>query len=169
VTKITGSRSDDWIYWRFFTITLNYKPYNAIADLHTFQFIVVHALGFSVSNSRILATDLNKETITLNHYKVFLPFLSQSSCTADSAELHPILQFYLQSDLVSVVLDCVLINATNRLPLYRRGTDHAQKTQPLYCCVSPHRKYSFLHCCVTSPRMRECVYGAVAWQCISIL
>jgi hypothetical protein len=33
----------------------------------------------------------------------------------------------------------------------------------------PYRKHSFLHCCVTSPRMRERVYGAVAWQCVTIL
>jgi hypothetical protein len=32
--------------------------YSAIADLHTLQFTVTHALGFSVFTSRILATDL---------------------------------------------------------------------------------------------------------------
>jgi hypothetical protein len=32
--------------------------YSAIADLHTLQFTVTHALGFSVFISRILATDL---------------------------------------------------------------------------------------------------------------
>jgi hypothetical protein len=31
---------------------------SAIADLHTLQFIVTHALGFSDVTSRILATDL---------------------------------------------------------------------------------------------------------------
>jgi hypothetical protein len=31
---------------------------SAIADLHTLQFTVTHALGFSVFNSRILVTDL---------------------------------------------------------------------------------------------------------------
>jgi hypothetical protein len=45
--------------------------YGAIADLHTFQFTVAHALGFSVSSSRLLATDLNTETSTSNHYEVF--------------------------------------------------------------------------------------------------
>jgi hypothetical protein len=37
VTKITGSRSDDWIYWHVgynLLITLNY---NSIAILHTFS------------------------------------------------------------------------------------------------------------------------------------
>jgi hypothetical protein len=32
--------------------------YSAIADLHTLQFTVTNALGFSVFASRILATDL---------------------------------------------------------------------------------------------------------------
>jgi hypothetical protein len=41
------------------TISLNYYQYSAIADLHTFQFTVTHALGFSVSTSRLLATALN--------------------------------------------------------------------------------------------------------------
>jgi hypothetical protein len=31
--------------------------YSAIADIHTLQFTVTHALGFSVFTSRILVTD----------------------------------------------------------------------------------------------------------------
>jgi hypothetical protein len=60
------------------TSSLNHTYYSAIADLHNFQFTVAHALGFSVSTSRLLATDLNEETSTSNHYEVFLPFLVQS-------------------------------------------------------------------------------------------
>jgi hypothetical protein len=41
--------------------------YSAIADLHTLQFTVTHALGFSVFTSRILATDYNSYTVTSNH------------------------------------------------------------------------------------------------------
>jgi hypothetical protein len=37
--------------------TLNYKKYSAVADLHTVQFTVTHARGFSIFTSRILATD----------------------------------------------------------------------------------------------------------------
>jgi hypothetical protein len=61
-----------------FTMSLNYSQYRGIADLHNLQFTVVHALGFSVSTSRLLATDLNTETSTANHYEVFFPFLVQS-------------------------------------------------------------------------------------------
>jgi hypothetical protein len=58
--------------------TRTYKQYSAIADLHTLQFTVAHALGFSVSTSRILATGLNTGTITSNHYEILL-FLIQSA------------------------------------------------------------------------------------------
>jgi hypothetical protein len=46
------------------TISLNCNQYGAVADLRTFQFTAAHALGFSVSTSRLLGTDLNTETIT---------------------------------------------------------------------------------------------------------
>jgi hypothetical protein len=38
--------------------TWDCRQYSAIADLHTLQFAVTHALGFSVFTSRIPATDL---------------------------------------------------------------------------------------------------------------
>jgi hypothetical protein len=60
------------------TSSLNHSYDRAIADLLTFQFTVAHALGFSVSTSRLLATDLNAETSNSNHYEVFLSFLVQS-------------------------------------------------------------------------------------------
>jgi hypothetical protein len=60
VTKITGSSSDDWIYWPFLVhlhlathnTTGTCKPYSALTDLHTFQFTAAHAIGFPVSASR---------------------------------------------------------------------------------------------------------------------
>jgi hypothetical protein len=81
-----GSRSDLLTF--LCTISLNYKPYSAIADLHTFKFTAAHAIGFSVSISRWLVADLNTGIITPNHYEVFLSFLLQSPWNAD-----PILQF----------------------------------------------------------------------------
>jgi hypothetical protein len=45
--------------------------YSAIADLHIFQFTATHALGFPVFTSRLLATDLNSETITVSLDYVF--------------------------------------------------------------------------------------------------
>jgi hypothetical protein len=80
------------------TVSLNYNQFRAIANLHTFQFMVAHALGFSVPTSRLLAKDFNTETITSNHYEVFLPFLIQSPWTADFPEVAPIQSSaYIQS------------------------------------------------------------------------
>jgi hypothetical protein len=62
------------------TISLNYIQYSAIADLNNLQFILAHALGFSVSTSRLLVRDLNTETVTSNYYEVFLSILLQSLC-----------------------------------------------------------------------------------------
>jgi hypothetical protein len=53
----------------------------AIADLHTLQFTGAHVLGFSVFTNCILATALNIETNTSNHYYVSLLFRLQSLCT----------------------------------------------------------------------------------------
>jgi hypothetical protein len=60
------------------TSSLNHIYYSAIADLHIFQSTVAHALEFPAFPSRLLATDLKKETNTSNHCEVFLPFLVQS-------------------------------------------------------------------------------------------
>jgi hypothetical protein len=53
----TGFGLDDWIYCTLYIhTTRDYRQCSAIADLHTLQFTVTHALGFSVFTSRILAT-----------------------------------------------------------------------------------------------------------------
>jgi hypothetical protein len=53
------------------TSSVNYNEHSATADLFIFQSTVAHALGFSVSTTRLLATDLNS---TSNHYEVLLLF-----------------------------------------------------------------------------------------------
>jgi hypothetical protein len=58
------------------TSSPKYNQYSVIADLHTFQFTVAHALGLSVFTSRLLATGLIIETITSNHYEVCLSSVS---------------------------------------------------------------------------------------------
>jgi hypothetical protein len=74
------------------TSSLNYHKYSAIADLHTFQSTVAHALGFSVSISRPLAMDLNTEISTSNCYEVLLLFCLQSG----TSELKILLKSLLQ-------------------------------------------------------------------------
>jgi hypothetical protein len=57
------------------TSSLNHN-YNAIAILHIFSSPFAHVLRFSVFTSRLLATDLNTETSTSNHYEVFLSLVT---------------------------------------------------------------------------------------------
>jgi hypothetical protein len=40
-------------------ITLKYRQYSSIADIHNLHFTAAHALGFPVFTSRLLATELN--------------------------------------------------------------------------------------------------------------
>jgi hypothetical protein len=49
-----------------------------MVELNNLQFTVAQALQFLVFTSRLLATDLNIETIIWNHYAVFLLFRLQS-------------------------------------------------------------------------------------------
>jgi hypothetical protein len=75
-------------------ITFKYRQNNAIADLHTFQLTAARALEFSFSTSRLLATDLNRETIASNHkvfqshFYVFTGRRTQNSVTRQPTSLH---------------------------------------------------------------------------------
>jgi hypothetical protein len=51
----------------------------ALSLIYTLSCSTLHALRFSAFTCHLLATDLNTETSTFNHYEVFLPFLVQSS------------------------------------------------------------------------------------------
>jgi hypothetical protein len=68
------------------TISLNYKPYSAIAHIHSFQFTA--ALGYSAYTSRLLVKYFNTETFTSNHYEVFLSSLTFYSSVLISTDLH---------------------------------------------------------------------------------
>jgi hypothetical protein len=51
----------DWIYCTLYIHAVrDYRQHSAIAILHTFQFSVTHALGYSAFTSRILATDVSQ-------------------------------------------------------------------------------------------------------------
>jgi hypothetical protein len=63
-TSVTNSRNHSQLYRHHYSTH--------------FQSTVEHALVFSVSTSRLLATDLSTEIITSNHYEVFLLFRLQS-------------------------------------------------------------------------------------------
>jgi hypothetical protein len=75
-----------------------HRRYSAIADLHTFQFTVAHTLGFSVSISRLLATDLHTETST-QIATIITPEIFQSHFTSSQADL-----LYSFVDLVPLLI-----------------------------------------------------------------
>jgi hypothetical protein len=106
--RIMSSGLDDWIYWRLLcTVSLNYKQYSPIADLHTLQFTVAHAIGFLVSISRILATDLNTGTITSSRYLRYCHLLPTGHSTGTPLPI-------LQSNLVKVKFEVTLPLAVYR-------------------------------------------------------
>jgi hypothetical protein len=61
-----------------YSLAVTTNIYYTITEFHTFQSTVAHALGFSVSTSRLLTTDLNIEISASNHYEIFLLFRLQS-------------------------------------------------------------------------------------------
>jgi hypothetical protein len=105
----------------------------ALSLIYTLSSSPLHTLGFSVSTSRILATDHHTETITSNHYEVFWSFLLQSPWTASSPILSLQSPWFLT--LYSSVLICTQLWTELRWLLYPLGMDQAQKTHFHYCCM----------------------------------
>jgi hypothetical protein len=60
------------------TSSLSHTEIQCYRRFAHFAITVVHALGFRVSTGHLLATDLNQEISTSNHYGAFLLFLLQS-------------------------------------------------------------------------------------------
>jgi hypothetical protein len=92
VTYKTGSGLYNWIYWH-----LLHSHNSGLQEIHRyrssthFQFTVAHALGFSVSTSRILATEYKfKSHMKFLHHSLisFFPFLL-SHLRLQSPELGP--------------------------------------------------------------------------------
>jgi hypothetical protein len=103
--------------------------YSAIADLHTLQFTVTHALGFSVFTSRILPTDFHTVVMPVSLY---FKWHMKSSCRG----LIRFLPFLLNHlGLISPERDPILDNQFKRrsLSLYNPSAWTMQKTQALYC------------------------------------
>jgi hypothetical protein len=86
---MTITQGSDWMTAFIVLIhsTLTTRNYSAIADLHNLHFTVTHPLGFSVFNSRILATDFNtviipvslNYTLQISHAKSSLHRLTYKS------------------------------------------------------------------------------------------
>jgi hypothetical protein len=114
-----------------------------VTILHTFQSTVAHTLGFLAPTSCLLATDLNKESSTTNHYEVFLPFLVQSPWNLG-----------IQLKTLSA--------ASGLLTSYSCRTDNAGNTVLLLCSVDHTENISHMiakHCWgVTSLHLRGSVF-----------
>jgi hypothetical protein len=112
MTYKTNFGLHDWIYWTLYIHTTRYyRQYSAIFDLHTLQFTVTHALGFSVFTNHILATDLSQSHCNFkSHVKSSLhrliPFLLflLNHLRLPSPELDPI--FFLPDCFTSLLLFC---------------------------------------------------------------
>jgi hypothetical protein len=118
------------------TVSLNYHQYSAIVDLHNFQFTVAQALRFSV----FLATDLNTETSTTNHYEFFLAFLVQSPWNLGT-------QLKTLLDSLST-LHCTALCTNlsyNRCSLYRLRKD---KTEKISHVIPSQRVHWRADCCL---------------------
>jgi hypothetical protein len=109
VTYKTVSRLDDWIYWHLIHAVWNCGQYSAIAILHTLQFTVAHALGFSNFTIHILATDLPQSHCNFKSHMTsychslipFLPFLL-NHIRLPSPELDPIIDNWLKRPYLSL-------------------------------------------------------------------
>jgi hypothetical protein len=104
--------------------------YSSIADLHDFLFTVAHALGLSVFNSRLLATDLNTETRNSTHYEVFLLLLVQSLLNLGTHSSS--LRLTRKSCYIERGIDHTEITALLEEPLRNIATGHREPRS--YCC-----------------------------------
>jgi hypothetical protein len=127
------------------------EKYSAIAILHTFQFTVAHALGFSVFTSRILVTDVSQSHCHFNSYMKsswhslipFWPFLF-NRLGLPSPELDPILfrllfrtPFY---SAFTLLLSCRTLLITT---LHRPHGKHRLLLSRLRICWSVTKQWMF--------------------------
>jgi hypothetical protein len=138
--------------------------YSAIADLHTLQFTVTHALEFSVFTSRILATDLSvchfKSHMKSSLHRV-IPFL-QLFCNCQFRRFDSI-QFLcpkLISWQASVSkLDSILNSLYNARTTQKYSLSIVGKAFLQRCCIA----MEVTRLSLTYSLPRECVYRVVAW------
>jgi hypothetical protein len=113
----TGSSSDDWIYSQLVThsliITLTHRQYSFISRLHQLQFTVAHALGFLVATSRLLATDVDAQTVTvlLSKYSThfYMNFFDHKDLGNHLLQLCPKVVKHPVYDDFQVLLLCILM------------------------------------------------------------
>jgi hypothetical protein len=128
-----------------FLITIN----TALSLIYTLSRSPLHkALQFSVSTSNLLGTDLNTETITLNHFEIFLSSLTNPY----SINLHNSLRTCSILVLVlSTALHCIEFCQLNSALLVPFAVNcfgySANLVQPRH---EPHRKHLLRDCVLKS-------------------
>jgi hypothetical protein len=136
VTYKAGFGLDDWLYWLLFTQLGTTGNYSTVAILHTFQFTVAHALGFSVFTSQILVTVIKPPHCNFySHIKSSLHFLCHFSAGVkfNSSAPNPI-----SWQAGAPQLDYTLLSWTL---LYNHFTLTTLKTQP-FSFLEGRRVYS---------------------------
>jgi hypothetical protein len=163
---------DDWIYWHLFTQFRTRGNYNAIANLHSLQFTVTHALRFSVFTILILATQYVYQCYcNCSIHEVFV----QSNCflairlqqPVPKTRLNsiPLLRSSYPSWLASrnSTLFCATTASFGTL-LYNHFGRTTQKTASLLLgrrvCIAVATEVTQLFLAYSLPR--ECVYRVVA-------
>jgi hypothetical protein len=151
----------------------------------------MHALGFSVFTSGLLAKDLNTETSTSNHLKSSRYFVFSHSVllcpNLYSVSLHNSLRTCFILVLVpstaepswttlaaSELVYIATARTTQKTQFYccvartTQETNHMIAISPVYwradCCLATSYKHSS-YCCL---RVSLGVYRAVAWQCVDM-
>jgi hypothetical protein len=115
--------------------TRDYRQYSPAANLHTFQFIAAHALGFSIFSSRILATELQQYHCHFtSHIKTsfhcLISFLQLFS-TQFSFSASKLIPRQARVSKLDSSLHCCQLRNSSLLPLY---TEQAENT--VFCCLA---------------------------------
>jgi hypothetical protein len=116
------------------------RQHSAIAHLHSFQFTVAHALGFSIFTSRLLATYLNTGVIQVSRNHTLQILHKNSSlhwCTlATNSFLHNS-QRHAVSYRELTSCGCLPPRTRKRASVSLINPwSHTRKTQLFYCCVT---------------------------------
>jgi hypothetical protein len=122
-----------------FNYTQIHGQYSAIADLRIFQFTVAHALGFSVSTSRLLATDLHTETRTPDLYNYYTKDLPIALPVSLHRRKHKVFSSHFTSSQADLLYSAVLLLSV-RCPSLRltwTPLNSLRNCQPLTAWVAP--------------------------------
>jgi hypothetical protein len=147
------------------SITLTHWQYSTISCLHQLEFIVAHELEFIVSTSRLLATDLDPQTVTVSHSKYYTwIFFFTEALFIIRRELTLITPSIADCELVSyeLVLNCTWTVCS--FHLYPRGQLNIEHHLEQFICSLPWI-CAYNNCCIATdnPTSVGC-RGCLLWN-----